>query len=238
MKGDYYQPRPAVVVATNRSGSTFLLNCLDSHPQIGCERGEPLDPRGVWQEMLPEVNRERLMRLLWRRPGYRVAMFKLSYKHVRWVGTEILQRERPRIIHLHRSNVLRMGVSAVINTAAMRGELQHATHTFEAVPPVKVRVEVDRFIKGCRTYLNKVRGMRKQLKRLGLPLLILTYEELVGYEGNETDEIISGTADTICQFLEVDSLPLISYTRRVNPQPLYEIVENWEALVGAVRGMI
>ena len=32
----------AILIATNRSGSTFLNHALDSHYAIGWERGEPL----------------------------------------------------------------------------------------------------------------------------------------------------------------------------------------------------
>ena len=78
--------------------------------------------------------------------------------------------------------------------------------------------------------------MKKQLGRLGLPLLCLTYEDLVGYEGNETDEVMGATATAICEHLEVEVMPLISYTRRVNPQPLCELVENWTELAAALGG--
>lgn len=232
---DYYQPKPAVLIATNRSGSTFLLNCLDSHPQIGCERSEPLSPREVWRQMLPDVPRETLLRLLWSRPGYRVAMFKMSYKHVRWMGTEILEEVGATLIHLHRGNVLRAGVSSVINTAAVRGDLDHPTHSFSPVSPVQIHLDVADFVKKTLGHLEKIRAMRKQLSRLGLPLLMLTYEDLVGYEGNETEEIMPAAAARICQHLGVEEMPLFSYTRRVNPQPLHELVSNWDEVVRAVR---
>lgn len=229
----YNSPAPATLIATNRSGSTFLLNALDSHPQIGCERSEPLDPKGAWTAL--KLDRKELLHFLWSRPGYRVAMFKLSYRQIqRWVGVDILKEANARLIHLHRENVVRMGVSALINTAAVKGEIVHPIHTFAPVPAASIWVDSGPFIYNCLAYLKKVGAMKGRLKDLGLPLLCLTYEDLVGYEGNEPDEVMAQTAQTICHHLEVKSIPLISYTRRVNPQPLSEIVQNWQDLAAAL----
>lgn len=235
---DYNTPSPAALIATNRSGSTFLLNAIDSHPQIGCERSEPLDPRGYWAALVEEggLSRQALLRFLWRRPGYRVVMFKLSYRHTQWVGVDILKEVGAVLIHLHRENVVRMGISSLINTAAVNGEIKHPIHTFKPVKPVLIRVDVGPFIYDSLAHLKKVEVMKKRLARLGRPLLFLTYEDLVGYEGKEADEVMPGTAETICRHLGVDSMPLVSYTRRVNPQPLSEIVENWTELAAAIRG--
>lgn len=232
---DYTSPSPAALIATNRSGSTFLLNALDSHPQIGCERSEPLDPHGWWMTLgAPVVNRVELLRFLWRRPGYKVAMFKMSYRHVRWVGMGFLKEAGARLIHLHRENVVRMGISSLINTAAVKGELDHPIHTFSPVDAVSIRVEVGPFIYNSLAHLKKVKAMKKHLGRLGLPLLSLTYEDLVGYEGNEPDEVQAATATAICEHLGVEVIPLVSYTRRVNPRPLCEIVENWTELAAGL----
>lgn len=238
---DYTSPTPAALIATNRSGSTFLLHALDSHPQIGCERSEPLDPRGFWvrlgtMEAMKAMSRANLLRFLWRRPGYRVAMFKLSYRQLRWVGLDVLKEVGARLIHLHRENVVRGGISSLINTAAVKGEIAHPIHTFSPVKAASIRVEVGPFIYNSMAHLKKVKAMKKQLGRMGLPVLNLTYEDLVGYEGHETNEVMAATATAICEHLGVEEMPLVSYTRRVNPQPLCEIVENWTELAAALRG--
>lgn len=231
-RSDYASPSPGALIATNRSGGTFLLNALDSHPQIGCERSEPLNPHGHWASLSLawEVGRKDLLRFLWRRPGYQVSMFKLSYRHVQWVGVDILKEMGARLIHLHRENVLRMGVSALINTAVVNGKIDHPIHTFTSVAPVSIRVTPGPFIYSSIAHLKKVEDMKARLKRLELPILFLTYEDLVGYEGSEPDEVMGKTAEAICKHLSVESMPLVSYTRRVNPQPLGVIVENWAEL--------
>jgi hypothetical protein len=236
LMNNYFSPKPAALIATNRSGSTFLLHALDSHPQIGCERSEPLNPRGYWAALGGQeaMSRAGLLHFLWHRPGYQVTMFKLSYRHIRWIGTDILKEAGTRLIHLHRENVVRMGISALINTGVVNGELAHPIHTFVQVEPISIRVDVGPFIYNSLAHLKKVAAMKKRLGQLGLPMLSLTYEDLVGYEGAETNEVMAETATAICNHLGVDEMPLVSYTRRLNPQPLCQIVENWAELAAAL----
>lgn len=232
-KGDgYFSPQPALLIATNRSGSTFLLHCLDSHPLIGCERSEPLAPEAVWAAL--GVGRQELMLAMWSRPGYRVAMFKLSYRQLSWVGHDLIQDIQPKLLHLHRANPLRVIVSSIINTEVAAGRLDHPIHTWSPVSPVTLTLFPDDFIARCRRYLGKVTQMCHDLDALGLPVLYLTYEDLVGVEGAEARQLPPPTAQRICQFLEVDYHPLTAYTRRVNRAPLAEIVENWGQVAAAV----
>jgi hypothetical protein len=230
---DYSRPRPAVLISTSRSGSIFLLNALDSHLQIGCERDEPFSPASGWQTL--GVAPEDLMWALWRRPGYRVAMFKLSYRQARGLGWEILQEAGASIIHLHRENVLRVIVSSAINTAARQGELEHPAHSFERVQPVQIRLRPEVFIAECERYGRNVQDMLSRLRSLGLPLLELTYEDLVWKEGNEAGQVEAETTVKICEFLGVGERPLTSETRRINPAPLGELVENWTEVWAAVE---
>lgn len=202
-----------------------MLNALDSHPQIGCEREEPLSPASGWQTL--GAAPEDLMRVLWQRPGYQVAMFKLSYRQARGLGWEILQEAGASIIHLHRENVLRVIVSSAINTASRRGELEHPAHSFERVQPVRVNLRPEVFISECKRYGQNVRDMLSRLRSLGLPLLELTYEDLVWRDGDEASQVVAETTVKICEFLGVGERPLTSETKRVNPALLGELVENW-----------
>ena len=230
---NYYKPKPAVLISTSRSGSTFLLNALDSHYQIGCERSEPLNHKtGPWRDV--EIDRHQLMNALWSRPGYRVSMFKLSYRQAGWVGLKTIKKRRALIIHLHRENVVRVIASSMINTMAVAGKLNHPTHSFTTPKPVKVAVDVAKFMNECRKYQGKVAGMVRDLDALDMPVKYLTYEDLIGYEGNEVEEVQTKTANSICDFLEVNRFPLFSETKRINPQPLGEIVENWRELRAAL----
>lgn len=230
--GGYFSPQPAVLIATNRSGSTFLLHCLDSHPLIGCERSEPLAPEHALSAL--GVGLQERMLLMWSRPGYRVAMFKLSYRQLGWVGYDLIKEIQPKIIHLHRANPLRVIVSGIINTEAAAGRLDHPIHTWEPVEPVKITLPPKNAIKYSRRYLSRIAQMCQNLDDLGLPVLYLTYEDLVGVEGAEARQLPLPNARRICQFLEVDYHPLTAYTRKVNHAPLSKIVENWDQVAAAV----
>jgi len=235
---NYYAPRPAVLVGSSRSGSTFLLHCLDSHPEIGCERVDPLNPLRNWSRHMRNVPECNLLKALWARPGYGVAMFKLSYKQVAWVGLNFLKEHKPHIIHLHRSNPLRVYVSSVINTASIAGEMNHPTHSLEPVTEVTtVRLEPEKLLRRCRRYIRKVKKMRKRLKSLGLPIMVLTYEHIIGGEGEGVTHLKPEAREKVCDFLGVqDRHPMFSLTRRINPSPLSEIVENWGEVEAAVKG--
>lgn len=230
---DYHKPRKAVLISTSRSGSTFLLNCLDSHPQIGCERSEPLSPSSAWADL--KVDRHELMRVLWRRAGYRVAMFKLSYRQLKWVGTDILQTEGVSIIHLHRRNALRVIVSSAINTAAVAGEIDHPTHSFAPVTPVGIRLEPAEVVAALEKYRKDTKIVTKRIRSLGLPFLLLTYDDLVGRDGREVSHLPKETNDLITHFLGVAPTRMFSETKRINPHPLSEIVENWSEVRRAIE---
>ena len=55
-----YLARPAVLIASVRSGGTFLAHCLSNHPQIFCDRGESLHYRSLWHTHLT-TNRAKLI---------------------------------------------------------------------------------------------------------------------------------------------------------------------------------
>jgi hypothetical protein len=234
MKADYFNPRPAVLVAASRSGSTFLLHCLDSHPQIGCERVEPLCPKRVWRTM--GMDRHDLMRVFWQRPGYRVSMFKLSYRQFRWAKPPIFKEYKPLILHLYRGNVLRVVVSSIINTAAVAGELAYPIHSFEeATKPTRLKLDPADFLARCRKYTGNVEKMIAELSALELPVLHLTYEDLIGYAGGLMTTLDRMATFRICDFLQVRVTQMISETKRVNPWPLAEIVKNWGEVEAAIR---
>jgi hypothetical protein len=65
--------------------------------------------------------------------------------------------------------------------------------------------------------------------------LSLTYDLVVGAEGKEASGIPAGVASALCKWLDVEQRSLTCGLRRVNPQPLAEIVENWSAVAEAVE---
>lgn len=235
---DWFRPRPAILVTTARSGSTFLAHCLDSHPQIGCERGEPFSPTYLWRVGL-KLDTETILSLMLDRPGYDVAMFRVMYRPWRRLGLAALAQERgASIVHNERENALRVAVSADINTRLLAGDKRlkgHRVHTYEPLPPVHVTVKVSHILNEMLRYRANVAQMKEELAALGLPFLCITYAQIVGGEGNEATALPEDTGRELCEFLGVEYSPMASSLRRVNPRPLCEFVENWDELRRAVK---
>ena len=237
MSSDAWQSAsPAVLISVSRGGGTFLCHCLDSHPEICCERAEPLSSNGPWMSL--DVPRSELMRVLWDRPGYRTAMFKLTYRQARWYGMEAISSVGARVIHLHREDALRVVTSAVINTAHRDGKFTHHPHAYETPsPPPPVRIDPEWLLAECRRYRSNVALMLTELRAMGVPLLALTYAEVVGGEGNQGRVLSNEVRARVCDFLNIDGRwPMMSLTARVNPWPLAGLIENWDEVREALLG--
>ena len=235
MKGDWHNPDKAIIVAVSRGGGTFLCNCLDNHPLIGCEREDPLNFRGPWRRLLPEVRPETILELTLSRPGYRVAMCKLSYRQMRIISPEFWHKHDVKMIHLYRENVLRVIISAILNTMAVQGQIKHPNHSFGRVKPFQMEFNVDMVLGECKRYVSNVAAMKEWLRTLGRPLLEITYKDIVGGEGKETVLMPTATADKLCDFLNVPRRILYCELKRVNGYPLSDIVTNWNELKEAIQ---
>lgn len=232
---DYYHPRKAIIIAGSRVGSMMLCNALDSHPQISCERAEPLNP--TTSIYLREgLTIEQTIRIVLSRPGFQWDMCKVSYRQLaKMVSLETLKGWGvEKIIHLWRENVLRVVVSAALNTSAWKGERDHPTHAW-ATPEIS-RIELDpaNVLSEARRYILNVRAMQAQLAVCGLPVLELMYERIVPspHDIGQLDIGIRG----LREFLEIEYAPFLTLTKPINPYPLSEIVTNWPVVKAALVG--
>ncbi len=223
-------PARFLLVFTQRGGSTYLAHCLDSHPDIGCERGEPLKPQHIWMRTFPEAVPEQLLDVALCRPGYKVTVARVNHRQVWGVSVDYLQ-SLDGIIYLHRENFVRIIVSSIINAQGRR-----TTHTYERLPPQKFYIDPDKLISECRRYLGTVRRTRKWLgRKTGLPFLKVGYDGIVGGEGTEASEIPEPAGRLLCEFLGVEYQPLTCDLKRTNPEPLEKLVKNWKAVREALE---
>lgn len=230
------ESHPFVIVATSRGGGTFLSHCLDSHIDVGCERGEPLHPGYIWGRYMPMADPNKIADLIWRRPGYMASGFKTTYRQFERLNKKILHRSGVKIIHLHRENVLRVALSAAINSSkkSVPSLAGHPTHTYESVPAASIQLKPERFLAECDRYVQSVTDMLAGLASFA-HVLALTYNEITGGETVTTGQIPDGTAARITDFLEVEPAYLHASLVRVNPQPMSQIVTNWDELKQAIR---
>ena len=121
----------AIILTTQRSGSTFLVECLESHPEVFC-LGEMLAGGHVW---VPNwVYRWRYAKKAYRylrsgaflpirmmnrhfaRTNRPVLCFKAMYNHIcpPWTVGYLREHTEIRILHLRRHNLLKQYVSHVL----------------------------------------------------------------------------------------------------------------------------
>src|SRR5688572_27202010 len=119
----------AIILTTQRSGSTLLVSSLQSHPEILC-RGELLiaglrmPPPALLKNHrhLFKLTRlvttgawlsTRTMRRFYAIQGPRAHVFKAMYNHLRppWTLNYLLRDPDIRVIHLQRRNLLKQYIS-------------------------------------------------------------------------------------------------------------------------------
>jgi len=220
-------PQPFIIVAGVRTGGTILTHALDSHPLIHCARGEPWHKRSVWWRL--GLSREQILKLLINQTGYMASGFKvqsvqLSDQEVR----RLLQESEAHIILLSREDTFRQVLSELINYKVRRGGAMFIPqHSFKPVPPHSVILDPE-VVSNRHESLVLTQEMAEQaVKSLELRYTCVTYEQLTD-EAQEISKLPSGITKILCNYLGVPVITLPVYLRRVNWQPLEEIVYNLE----------
>lgn len=173
-----------VVVSLQRTGSTWLVEMLDSHPQIGCHdellrRMVPpelpvvalLDPRyrdldyrfDHWRAYVDDALAA---------PGKPIAGFKLMAAQHDEALAEILADPAWRVVTLDRPNVLAAWSSHLIVKATGQSILREG----EAALAHRPRFESEAFAQFCRMRAKRWTRVQELLK--GREHLALTYPEL------------------------------------------------------------
>ena len=241
-------PVAFVVLTFPRSGSTWLLNMLDSHPQIAAYDelflgGEGVQPRAEDQldfasylERVPQPTRRfrvphriAYLRSVYReRPGIGAVGFKLVYGQVA-ANPGLLQYfavRRVRAIHLVRANLL----DAVISYEVARETGVFHRRRGEITPVGTVRLDADAIRERLGYMEWAVARGRIWLERFRLPRVEVAYEELVG----RRDE----TLGTLLRFLDVDARldSLDSEFERVRGGTTLDLVENADEVRASLSG--
>lgn len=229
----------AVILTTQRTGSSFLVECLASHPQIECAReileGHPDEPKPVYRGPFRRV--VKLAHIVgsgaWR-PGHRmeayfsggrakVRMFKVMYNQLArpFALRYLREHDEIRIIHLRRDNLLKLHVSTVL--MPKRRELQATA----PVDPIWIRVDPEKAIASMR----KARARYEEFERIfeRHSRLAVAYEALIDVQSLRPE-----TGRRICEFLGVPPHPMRSALVKVNPDSLRSLVTNYDELAAAV----
>jgi hypothetical protein len=229
----------AVILTTQRTGSTSLVASLGSHPDIECAGeiliGAPDAPRPQVRGRFKGVVRianiitsgawlpGRRMERFYSGGSARVRAFKAMYNQLaNPFALRYLRDDRTiRVLHLRRQNLLKVHVSRLLMG---RRERVQATAPVDAV---RTHVSPSEAIAAMR----RARERYERFDALfgGHPRLQLTYESL--FDGQE---LSAGTTAAICDFLAVARHPMRSKFTKLNPVSLREMVTNYDELAAAV----
>lgn len=223
---DWWTPQPALLVADSRTGGTMLASALDSHPQIGFERGQILHKRSAW--LAQGLTPDQCAAIAWSRPGYHAAGFRVVYGGFDRLSDDVLRHYQPRVIWLTRKP-LDTVISRLLRRDAQQKRAGEA-HYFEGddlpeFAPVTLDTgEVERMVAKAE---DDHRRVGDRLSWLHLPVMELTYDLLV-----DSYPVVWGAQ--ICQWLNVERRELVPVTRRIHHLDWSHYVSNWQDIVERV----
>ena len=239
-----------VVLSTQRSGSTWVVDMLTSHPRVVAyselfmHGGEGVPKWGreqdlpYWQTFIREQGGGRIARpyWLWRylgqafeeRPGVEAIGFKLMYSQLTRIAKPLMPAlwlRRVRIVHLIRRNALDVVLSKEAGEAR-RGVL----HAREGQPLESVRINLQTadLLQRMTAHERAIEGARVRFKRVGIPYQEVVYEDLVADE--------EGGFASLFRFLGVEPQPVSSALQKVNPTAHEELIENYGEVRDALDG--
>lgn len=241
-----------VVLATQRSGATFFISCLDSHPQITCRHQTVFTqdckfkffyfdrPSSFYYRYRISSLKRRLSHVLRRKqiihdclndylrtlPNDSKAIgLKVSYNHIGKypaIAAWIKQHD-VRIIHLIRGNVLKTILS--LETAQKRQQY----HSTRKAKPVQVHLRPGKLMRNMARRERLIEQYRAMFR--DQPYLEIFYEAFVADREAELQRVL--------QFLELEmdgSVSLKTDLVKLNPNSIKDIIENYEQIAQALRG--
>ncbi len=228
-----------VIYGMERTGSSLLVNLLNSHPQIHCE-GE-LFHLGHWRRpfyLLARMWQHHPMPyLIYRQLLMRVAASKAVYGfklHTKLNGGQVadvpgflrLWSERGwKVIHLERQSLLDQVISSLVAGQTKR----YFGHNGGPEPSMQVTIPEDRL----RAALERAAQISQNNRRMlaDIPHLVMTYEEDLARNSSW-----QATVTRVCSFLDLPSTTHV-HSRVSKPwsRPYSEFVTNYAELIEMAR---
>lgn len=222
MQRNRTMPRPAILAADCRSGSTFLSGCLSNHPEIFWTRGEIASKR-----FEVKVSKTELLSFVFHQQWYSSAGVKVMLSQFTDSLVQYLSAvDGLLVILLRREDVVEQAISWEANLKT------NFAHNWLRLQPPEVEVELSVCDVNSRVDLIRRRYARLTdiVSKLGAETLEVTYEQLTG--GRDASEVAFEQAKRICEFLRVDFRPLYTQQRKLtqvvvkNRGYIYERLRN------------
>ena len=241
-----------VLLSSPRSGSTWTLDLLNSHPQVvgfsevfahdhfgnmpdgGCQDVSTWDSYATLK--LPSRGRWGRLRLYFeyldqhvyaRQPGVSVVGFKLMHAQAqRGIAIPLyLKIRQVSVIHLIRWNHLDVLLS---EEARKIRKYYHATAGSD-VAPVRIQVEPETLEYRLQQRDDSIRQACAAFRRLGVPYREIVYEDLLQDKSRFSE---------ILEFLSVepDQQPPSSPLQKLNSTDHRQLIDNYAEVASALQG--
>jgi len=237
-------PIRAVILTTQRTGSTFLVECLRSHPQFNCITellvGAHLEPPALvrssrtWTKaarflMAGGWYPTRAMRRFYASSDKPVSIFKAMYNQVSNPLTlgYLTRNKDIHILHLRRHNLLKMHVSQLLMPKKRNAIWE--PHTTEPLPAVSIHVDPVAALEQMRKARLKYQHFEAVFadhRRLAV-----VYEDMI-----DNQRLRPSEGKRICEFFGVEDHPMRSSFIKLNPESLELMVTNYSELADVISG--
>jgi LPS sulfotransferase NodH len=240
-------PTRFIIVATQRTGSTWLVDKLNSHPGIAAYEELFLAQEahhGTWgsedKEFFYAYYARRARRpwlpgrVLWSlryleevysTPSTEAVGLKLMYGQLRaypWLLAYLPVR-RVRVVHLVRTNLL----DVILSRKTAEARRQYHARASDRVDHIAVHLEAEQLVSQLESLQGSVDTIRRLLRLLPTPSLETSYERLTTSEA---------ALDELLHFLNVTSTPLSSRLTKLNREPRQSLIANYEEVERVLRG--
>ena len=231
-----------VLVGTQRSGTTFIRHCLNSHDDILCH-GELFfknypDEAGYFkykEKLSAGILRHMFLRSrlvkhyldeYYSQPGYKSIGYKLMYSQTRWLpysfpyALSYINKNSLSVIHVVRENVLKIHLSREV---ARKRKVYHAKSKTEIK---KIDLDVGTLI----PELKKIQAENEWWKTnfSGGDYLSVRYESFVEDKDAESKRLLS--------FLGIETYQeLVSSNVKITSDTLSDVIENYADVVSCLE---
>jgi len=231
---------PGIILTDYRTGGSFLSLCLDSHPLIFCQRGEPLARRSGLYRYFPDLAPEQVLQYIFRTEFCELAMCKVIYRQAGPKVWKYLAGQKGiKVIHLVRRNELRAACSFLFQKAVLQGKAEHPhpLHHFNRQPkqPKPIRLAPQAILDLCRERIKARKAAYGQIDKHKLSTKVVYYEHMT--EGEEIEALPEALNDELCRFFDVPYYQMAApFLHRVNAQyPLSELIANWRQVKALIQ---
>lgn len=220
LKGGSQPNKRFIIFGRGRSGSTLLVNLLNSHQCIHCD-GEILHDYVFFPEIHVDVCASRHQTKVY---GCKLLSYQIRDVQKLFNPENFLFRLHKsgyKIIYLSRTNLLRHALS---NISSRRFKKFHYYHDKDEHPP---RKSFDVNVSDVMKWIKKSEHLQRYEYQLlkDIPYLSLFYEkDLLDSSVHQV------TADSVFNLLNLPSVPVKTNTIRATPMILEEMIENYKEL--------